>query len=175
MGAFGVLINGLGFSDQDELYATGESNFYKIDLTSGNAELIGSNSRFQSSGDLVFDSTQQRFFATSTTDTGIDRLFAVSLTGESTEIGEIGFNQVYGLFFADGILYGHTRDRQQLVIDINTGQGQFIQDLAGVSGEVWGTASLPTAGSVSTPEPFSIMSAAVALGAGVVLKGRRKQ
>ncbi|MEM8642287.1 MAG: hypothetical protein AAGG51_26245 [Cyanobacteria bacterium P01_G01_bin.54] len=165
VGPFGASINGLGFSDQDELYATGGANFYKVDLTNGNAALVGRNSRFQSSGDLVFDPIQQRFFATSRNGIGTNSLFLFNLAGESVEIGDIGFNNVYGLFFEEGVLYGHTGNRQQLTIDINTGQGQFDQNLDGVSGAVWGTASLPTTGSTpdvpepkSVPEPFMVLS-----------------
>lgn len=165
VGGFGASINGLGFSDQDELYATGGSNFYQVDLTNGQATVLGNHAAFQSSGDLVFDPVQQRFFATSRAGNGSDRLFAFDLTGGAIEIGDIGFNRVYGLFFEEGVLYGHTSDRQQLTIDLNTGQGQFQQSLTGLSSEVWGTASLPTTGSLpaasgpqSVPEPSMLLS-----------------
>ena len=94
-----VDILGLGFSPSNVLYGTGGSNLYTINQTTGAASLVANlGSNFDASGDLIFDPVSNRFLATSVGNSN-DSLFSVSLTGQATKIGNIGFNNVFGLSF----------------------------------------------------------------------------
>ncbi|MBW4487077.1 MAG: PEP-CTERM sorting domain-containing protein [Trichocoleus desertorum ATA4-8-CV12] len=157
IGNLGATLNSLGFSDADVLYGTGGSGLYQINQVTGAASLVASIPNFVSSGDIVFDSANQRFLATSLHGAS-DRLFSIGLDGAATQIGEIGFRDVYGLFFEQGKLWGYTRDRQQIIIDPTTGTGTFDKTVTGITGEIWGSASLAeTDPKTSVPEPTSLL------------------
>lgn len=157
IGNLGATLNALGFSDADVLYGAGGSGLYQINQVTGIASLVVSIPNFVSSGDIVFDPTNQRFLATSLYGSS-DRLFSIGLDGTTTQIGEIGFRDVYGLVFDQGKLWGYTRDRQQIVIDPTTGTGTFDKTVTGTIGEIWGSASLAATDSkTSVPEPTSLL------------------
>jgi len=87
-----VGILGLEFSPSNVLYGAGGSNLYTINQTTGAASLVANlGSNFDASGDLLFDPVSNRFLATSVGNSD-DSLFSVSLTGQATKIGNIGFN-----------------------------------------------------------------------------------
>jgi hypothetical protein len=134
LGVFGV--NGLGFTSSGALYATGGSGFYTVDLTTGNATLIADILDFSSSGDLAYDATSGRFLATSQNGT-TDALFSIGLSGDAQFIGNIGFQNVWGLIVNNGTLYGYS-GQNQIVIDPTTGVGTFNQFVTGVSGSIGG-------------------------------------
>ncbi|NEQ97570.1 MAG: PEP-CTERM sorting domain-containing protein [Cyanothece sp. SIO2G6] len=117
--------------------------------------MLAGTSGFRSSGDIVFDPTQNLFWGTSTS----NRLVTIGLDGSVNEIGNIGFSNVYGLFFNEGILYGHTAAGEQITLDVATGAGTFDKQITGNSGQIWGSASLPSTGGVSqsVPEPASVL------------------
>lgn len=138
VGNLGVFnMNGLGFSPSGDLYATGGSNFYSVDLATGKSSLVANIPGFISSGDLTYDATSGRFLATSK-NSATDTLFSIGLAGDSQLIGNIGFSDVWGLFFNNGVLYGYTSDQRQIVINPTTGVGTFNQFVTGVPGLIGG-------------------------------------
>ena len=143
-------LNALEFAN-NTLYAAGTSKLYTIDTSIGVATLVANlGSDFNSSGDLVFDATNNRFLATAT-GTISDSLFSVSLTGQSTKIGDIGFTNVFGVSFENGNLIGFTEDRKRITISSTTGIGTFDKNLTGVSGSIGGASSIPSATPTPTP------------------------
>ncbi len=174
VGSLGASLNGLGFTNSNDLYGTGGSGFYKVNAQTGQASLVSTISGFNSSGDIVYDPTTNRFLATSVGDS----LWSIKTDGTASKIGNIGFVDVYGLAFDDnGTLFGYTANRQQIAIDINTGVGIFKQNVVGTNGEIWGSASSPSTGSApkSVPE-FSSALGLLAFGlvGGAVRRRYRK-
>ncbi len=148
-------IVGLEFSPTNVLYATGGSNLYTINSTTGEVSLVANlGSDFDASGDLVFDPISKGFFATSGVNSN-NSLFSVSLTGQATKIGNIGFTRVLGLSSKDGNLFGFTGAKQRIVINPATGVGTLDTDVTGVSGEIFGATSIvtPTPPTPTPPTP----------------------
>jgi Ca2+-binding RTX toxin-like protein len=139
IGDFGANINGLGFSSDRQLYATGNSGFYSVDTNTGSATLVANlESSFFSSGDLIFDENTDRFWVTSR---GIsnDNLFEVSLDGTSRLVGPIGFKDVFGLASDEqGNLLGYTAQGEQISIDKSTGEGTFLVSVSPLIGTIGG-------------------------------------
>ena len=150
IGNFFPFINALGFSNNDVLYGAGGSGFYTINTSTGAVSLVANIPGFNSSGDVVFDSIDNRFWATSSGLTN-DILFSIALDGTATQIGSIGFNNVQGLSFDNGTLLGYTASNQQIVIDPATGTGTFNKNVTGTAGSIYGAASSPS----TAPEPVS--------------------
>lgn len=162
VGSLGATLNGLGFDAAGTLYGTGRNGFYSINTSTGSASRIASLSGFSSSGDLVYDADLELFWATSSGDS----LWTITKDGIAAKVGDIGFRNVYGLAFGDdGTLFGYTASRDQIVLDLETGAGTFVQKISGANGQIWGSASEPTDGSLtapttSTPEPSIIVGLA---------------
>ncbi len=129
--------NALEFGPDGTLYAAGSGrSLYEIDTATGRGSILG-NTGYSSSGDLAFNNGN--LYLTSARG-GSDVLVEIDLnTYQGSEIGEIGFRNVYALdTFADGFLYGISGTD---IIRINTGSGQgsFIvsydgQGLRGANG-----------------------------------------
>lgn len=116
-------ITSLGFTSSGTLYAAGsEGDFYTVDTTTGKATLIATIPGFSASGDLAYDATSGRFFATSSNQGSNDSLYSIGLTGDARLIGNIGFRNVWGLLLENGTLYGFT-PQQQIKINLTTGAG----------------------------------------------------
>jgi hypothetical protein len=145
-------INALGFAEDGKLYGTGNTGFYSIDTNSGQATLIRDNTNFISSGDIVFDPASDRFFATSNTPTN-STLFSIALDGTATQIGNIGFDEVFGLFVENGTLFGYTAAKEQITINPATGAGTLSKTVTGISGAIGGAASVLSDLTVPTTLP----------------------
>ncbi|XZN91967.1 MAG: hypothetical protein ACM65M_03575 [Microcoleus sp.] len=146
-----VGLNALEFANNTLYAAADGANLYTINVNTGAANLAANlGSEFDSSGDLVFDAANNRFFATSTGTTS-DSLFSVSLTGQATKIGNIGFTNVFGVSFENGNLIGFTEDRKRITINSTTGTGTFDKNLTGISGSIGGASSIPSATPTPTP------------------------
>lgn len=130
-------LNALEFDAAGNLYGTGRSSFYFIDKTTGTATRIADITNFSSSGDLAFDVTTNRFYATSR-GLSTDSLFSIGLDGSATRIGDIGFAKVFGLILDQGTLYGYTNDQNQLVLDPVTGAGFVNRPVAGATSSIAG-------------------------------------
>jgi len=143
-------VNGLAFGGDNLLYGTGYSNLYTIDIHTGKATLVANlDSDFSSSGDLVFDPTQNVFYATSTGFGGFDFLYSISLTGETTEIGGIGFNNVYGLSIENGHLTGFANN-SRIIINPITGEGVLDTEIEGIYHPVYGGAEIYGASEITS-------------------------
>jgi len=124
----GVALNALAFSPSGTLYAAGGDSLYTIDITTGMGTEIGSGSgagAYTSSGDLEFDSGGN-LYLTSSGASG-DQLFSIDpTTGQGTLIGNIGYSQVYGLAYFNGVMYGFTAGGSAITINLTTGAGTLV-------------------------------------------------
>ncbi|WP_392532382.1 PEP-CTERM sorting domain-containing protein [Nostoc sp. C117] len=178
---------GLGFDNNNRLYATGvgltsippitptpDGNFYSVNQSTGSASLISKVPGFPSISDIVFNPKNNQFLAVSSLVGGDDSiLFSLSLDGKATEIGKIGFHDVYGMAFENGTLYGYTNDGRQLIIDQTTGAGVFDKKVTGLSGEIFGAATTLSQAK-SVPEPTSLVGTILAILTGWWMKRKQK-
>lgn len=135
LGTFGM--NALGFAPSGVLYAAGGSRFYTVNPATGDATLVADIPTFTSSGDLVYDAASGRLLATSINGS-TDTLFSIGVNGDAQVIGDVGFSNIWGLFFDNGTLYGYTSDQKQIAINPTTGAGTFDRTITGASGSVLG-------------------------------------
>lgn len=173
----------MGFTKADVLYsASSNSNkFFQINTTPPDplATTISNIPGFLSSGDIVFNPSSGQFLATSETPND-STLFSIALDGTATQIGNIGFKDVLGLFFEAGTLYGYTFNRQQIIIDLNTGVGTFDKLVTGGTGGIAGAASLattvPSTKPTDVPEPNSLLGLLSLSAFGIaIVKRKQKQ
>jgi hypothetical protein len=133
-----VTMNSLAFSPENRLYGAGSDGFYAINTSTGAATLIAKIANFNSSGDLIYDPTSQRFLATSNASGTNDILYSIGLGGDAQRIGDTGFRNIWGLTFNNGILYGYTSDRKQITLNPTTGAGTFDKDVTGTTSQIFG-------------------------------------
>lgn len=141
-GVFGTA-NGLAINSAGEAFVTASNDVYRLDLTSGSATRIGSmGGGFNSSGDCVVDKSDTLYMSSS--HTSPDSLIRIEISGTSvtaTNIGSIGFRNVYGLTAAWGRMYGFASGGEVIEIDQSTGRGTLLFD----PGHIWyGAASSTT-------------------------------
>lgn len=140
---FGVdKVNALGCDCAGQLFAaTYDGLFLSVDKVSGRAVVKGSyGSGFSSSGDLAVRSDGMFFGTVQSNSYMTDVLVAVDpVSGRARNIGEIGYKNVFGLFFLNDTLYGVTADGNLIRIETTTGQGTFVRKLAF---SAWGAQSL---------------------------------
>jgi RTX calcium-binding nonapeptide repeat (4 copies) len=139
-------LDALDFDNNNNLIATDDDGaIYRLNLQTGAAEGIAqiADSRFDSSGDIVFDAASNRFFATSegSGSGSSDILYSFDLNGAFTRVGEIGFSQVFGLAMRGSELYGYTRSGSELAVNKATGTGTFLQSINLGSSLIYGSAS----------------------------------
>ena len=173
IGRLGRSINGLGFATNGNLYGTGDNNFYQINTTTGAATQVGGNiANFNSAGDIVFNPSTNQFLATSLSPNN-STLFSIGLNGSASTIGNIGFGNIFGIFFEGGQLFGYTDDRRQVKINLATGAGTFDRNITGTTLIIGGAASLATTGpAAAVPEPFTIIGTII--GGTAALRMRNK-
>ncbi|WP_445246754.1 hypothetical protein [Microcoleus sp. OTE_8_concoct_300] len=125
------------------------SLLYTINPQTGTASSIADFPWDEGSvGDIAFDPGNNRFLFAKD-----GSLLSVSLTGQSTKIGDIGFDGVVGLSFEGSTLVGFTSDNKRIVIDSATGEGTFDRDITGLSDgyTIIGAGSIPSATRTTTP------------------------
>jgi hypothetical protein len=152
IGSTGVSdVNALAFSPSGTLYGAVGNQLFTINTASGAASVVGSGS-YNAFGDLAFSSSGA-LYLTSAAGTGSPAsLYSVNASnGMGSVIGPIGFSDVYGLVFVDGVLYGFDIGGDILNINTTTGAGTRI---ANDGLPFYGAAyeSSP----VTTPEPTTI-------------------
>lgn len=171
----GAFINGLGFDNSGNLFGTGGNQLYSIDLGTGVANSVATIRGFRSSGDIAFDGS--KFFATSRSRSRgrrgrggrSDTLFSFDSEGNNlTKIGSIGFEDVYGLTYQEGTLFGFTDNKKILTINTTTGKGTKIAKIDGIEGRVFGAAPQQ-----EVPEPASILGTAAAFGMACLLRKKK--
>ncbi len=161
----GVDMGALEYSPSNILYGASQSKetsnsftrsqLYTINPQTGAASSIANFSwDATSGGDIAFDPVNNRFLFAETDDSR-SSLLSVSLTGQSTKIGNIGF-AVNGLSFEGSTLVGFT-DNKRIIINPATGKGTFDRNITGLNdGEVIaGAGSIPSA-TVETPTPTTV-------------------
>ncbi len=123
VGSVGAFVNGLTFSSTGVLYASGSNGVYTINTASGRDTLLGTLGGNTSAGDLAFDYSGNLYLSTNA-----NQLVKIDLTHRKYYvIGNIGFNQVFGLGFANGVLYGLSNSSEQAFkINLTTGHGTLI-------------------------------------------------
>jgi hypothetical protein len=124
-------MNGLTFTPDNRLYATGGSGLFTVNTATGAASLVANIPGFFSSGDLLYDNATGRFFATSSNGLAGDSLYSIGVNGDATVIGNIGFSNVWGLAANNGVLYGYTSNRLQIIINPATGVGTLDRPVVG--------------------------------------------
>ena len=124
----GTSLNSLTFDAAGNLYAANDS-LYSINVATGTASLIGNGGdAYLSSGDLAFIGGE--LFLTS--DGTPDTLFKLDTgTGVGTLVGDIGFNEVFGLATNNNVDLFGVDGTSVLSIDAITAVGTFLVDYSG--------------------------------------------
>jgi murein DD-endopeptidase MepM/ murein hydrolase activator NlpD len=132
-----------------------DGRFIRIDETTGSGTLLGFfGSGLSSSGDMAYDSSGELFATVMKTGFATDWLASINPTnGSATLIGDTGFDEVWGLSFKDGILYGVTSGGQLIRIDPITGSGSKVGTKANVI--YGGLTTTPTAPLLDLPIDYS--------------------
>ncbi|MFM6138998.1 MAG: hypothetical protein ACKPCP_33495, partial [Sphaerospermopsis kisseleviana] len=142
----GTSFNALEFSIDGKLWGINDNLLYQINPI--NAEItFAFNLGFTSSGDLVFDAINNRFYATGRPSlSGSDFLYSIQLSSSLstvtrvTQIGNIGYSNVWGLAFEGSTLHGYTSSNQDIIINTSSGAGSFNKNINGLVGEAIGGA-----------------------------------
>ncbi len=149
IGSSGTFINGLAFDNFGNLYGSGGSQLYTLDLLTGAATLVGSTG-FGSAGDIIFDAANNLFLASTS-----DELVSVNpFTGAGVSVGAFGISGMFGLVSVGNDLYGGSSSGDYYSIDSNTGAASFINNIGTPSNFVAGMASAPSA--IPTPATLSL-------------------
>lgn len=121
------------------LYGASTNGEFGNLTTDGTYNLIGYfGGGITSSGDLAF-AQDGTLFATVNYQPGVDHLATIDLlTGAATIIGSLGRDNVYGLFYENGQLYGLTESGVLLSINPGTAATTAIRDYG--RGNHWGAA-----------------------------------
>jgi hypothetical protein len=160
VGLLGVNLKAMVYGANGEVYGAAGNRLYSVDLATGKAKLIGSG-KSGSIESLEFDAMGVLY---ATVDgRGDDSLFRIDpTTGGSTRVGRpgaIGFDDVEGLAFVNGKMYGFTQNGLEISINLNTGFGKLVQELCvGLEATAVDPPDTP-----QTPEPATLGLAGVAL------------
>ena len=154
IGRVGTVVNGLVVGSDRTIYASGFQSLYTINPATGAGTRVGGNTGFGSEGDLAFSSNGVLYM--SATGNALVRLN--TRNGVGTEIGEIGYSNVYGLGFIFDTLYGETSNSELITIDPATGKGTLVVSNDGVASNGM---AVPTAGSTEAARWLSPVGTAL--------------
>jgi hypothetical protein len=159
----GVFVNALTFASNGTLYGAGNSRIYTIDVSTGLATQIGLGNTlgtFTSAGDLAFDNAQNLYLtATPSAGTNSVLLQIDRANGIGTQVGitNTGFQQVYGLDWATGTMYGFTNvTREVISVNLSSGVGTHVANLSASLNGVYGV-------STAVPEADTFFLAGIGL------------
>lgn len=158
IGSFGSVngvVNSLVFGSNGTLYAASTS-LYTINTGTGAATLLGTGGGYESSGDLAFIGGELLLSAKGTGGS-TDRLFDIDITtGSGMFLGNIGYNNVFGLASNNGInLYG-VAGNNILSIDPTNGSSSLLSTYThSLLGAAYGSAFFGESNPV--PEPATMM------------------
>jgi murein DD-endopeptidase MepM/ murein hydrolase activator NlpD len=146
-------LNALVTSPNSLIYAASadDGKFVRIDANTGEGTLIGHfGPGLTSSGDMAYDLSGKLFATVKKTGSATDWLASINPTnGTATLIGETGFQNVTGISFKDGVLYGVTLDGQLIIMDPKTGIGSMVGTKANIA--YGGMATTPTVALLDLP------------------------
>ena len=135
--------NGFAIDRDGTGFITAEDRLYTVDVGTGAATLVGTmDEEVYSSGDCVVNKGNT-LFMTSKADGVPDRLVAINRqTAEVTLLDQnTGFDKIFALTAAWGILFGLTGDGEVIQIDERTGAGTLITTFPDTT--FFGSASTP--------------------------------
>lgn len=129
VGNFGASdVNALAVDSSNKLYASGLfGNVYQVDTSTGKATKI-TELGYTSSGDLAINAAGT-VYATVVSGGNGDALATMKLSDKKANlIGNTGYNDIYGLDFYNGSLYGRTHSGKILQIDPATAKATLVRD-----------------------------------------------
>ena len=131
-------INGLGFDSNGNLYASSfNGGLYQVDINSGSLTHVAGTAGFKSSGDVVWDETQERFFGTDSH----GNLWSLDPNGHSEVLGNTGVSDLYGLYMEDGKLFGISAEFGLYELNQTNAHAVHVDTVEGLGGHLWGSAS----------------------------------
>lgn len=144
VGALRNYMNALVFGHDGLLYAAGGSALYTLDPATAAARTIGSLSPYLSAGDLAEGPDNSLFLTTH----GGELVRVDRWNARSTLVGRTGLEDIFGLAYVDGLLYGMTHDNPTVyVINPQTAAAQPLFSVPAPLGGIYGAS--PT----HLPEP----------------------
>lgn len=181
IGGLGTNVNSLAFGLDGKLYAANDS-LWTVNTVTGSAFNKGNaGTVYHSEGDLTF--LNGNLYLTGCTTAlnlcGTSHLIKINTTsGAGTDIGDTGFNQMYGLAADDTALFGfsgsstNNADKFVYRIDAMTGHAIASQGFSGDSiGPIYGAALAP----VPEPETYAMMLAGLGLVCSIIRRRKAKQ
>ncbi len=152
-----ILVGNLGLGSLNALASDASGQLYGADgpdiymISNIGVETLFAYGPYQSSGDLEY--INGNLYLTSKPG---DQLYKIPISSPNSPVlvGSIGFSDVYGLAYVNGVLYGYTGSGQIISIDITDGAGTLV----GTGPGTWGATSSPA------PEPGSLLL----LGSGIL-------
>ncbi|GEM49439.1 hypothetical protein [Deinococcus cellulosilyticus] len=125
-----VELNALAFDADGKLWGMGGNKLYLLDVAAKTYEkkLTLSTAKV-ASGDLAFHNGT--LFVTLDNGGAADTLATINQeSGQTTELGTTGFDEVFGLTSLNGKLYGVTSDNELLTLNTTTGVGSKVRNLS---------------------------------------------
>ena len=125
-------VDGDGTSDETTLVgATTSGEWYTLDMETGASSLIGTyGEEMSSSGDIVFIRDAGAYATVNHPDYTTDVLVTVDpSSGSATVIGETGFDDIWGIGYWGGQIFGFTERGEFILIDATTGLGTLVETL----------------------------------------------
>ena len=121
-----------GFESEQLIAANGAGHSYVIDPLDGSAAYLGTmGSGWGASGDISEIKGQAVIATVSQEGASSDRLVRLDMSsGQAIDIGDSGFENIWGLANWQGTLYGFNGDGQVLAIDPSTGSTDVIASYA---------------------------------------------
>jgi len=134
--------NGMAIDQSGRALFTSGNVLSEMNLETGDTNIIGEmGDDFESSGDCVVNK-DNTLFMSSRSDGSTDELITINgETGRGRFIGDTGFDNIYALTSAWGILFGLTSSGQVIDIDEQTGEGEIVGSFP--SFRFFGAASTP--------------------------------
>jgi hypothetical protein len=177
---------GLAGSPTGVLWAGGNNNVYKLNLTTGLATVVGTGGGgYATEGDLDFDGSGNLYLTSSTPSGGA--LFLINkATGVGTDLGQLAdpnisqpFVDVFGVAYDsdNGVLYGYDVSDDQFAVNTgNPGQSTLLEATFNETGGTPDVGGVLGAAFTPTPEPSSFVligSALLLLAAGLRHRANR--
>jgi hypothetical protein len=146
LGNIGHVSNGLTFLPDGRLISAADDVLVLDPLTGQTlATLVPATRNFKTSGDIIALPDGKLYWAVKAASGSSDRLVQIDpskpVASNTTVAGDIGTTNVYGLGYADGVLYGFTSAGTSVEIDPATGASSRTRTMTGQS--YWGATTNP--------------------------------